>query len=460
MYPVAIDLLSNDDTGAGLQSVRLDTVPPADQGTLTYTDANGTVVQIAPASPPTLTPAQAATLSFTPAPGFVGNTTPLAYTLFDTNGASDSARASIQVNGIPDLADDSFATPSDTAIAPDILANDIDFGDGIATVTVNALPDAAQGVLSYETIPGDAATRTALTAGQALTADQADSLLFTPTAGFFGIVDPVTYTVTDTDGDTDTATLSGSVATLVDATDDSYQTNPALVIPEGTDAPLGLIANDSFNDPATAVTFSGLPDATQGVLTYTDANGTLLTLDPAVPATLTPAEAATLSFAPAEGVAGPITPFTYTLTASDGGTDSASVELFVDLLPEAVDDAFVVEEGANADLSTLISGPIGADDQGDGPATVTLTSLPDPAQGLLTYVNASGVTVQLDAADLGTAAAVLDAQALATLTFVPEDAAGTPTDFSGQVDPIGYTLTDAGWRHLQRGGPHHRGPRP
>lgn len=50
--------------------VRLDTVPPADQGTLTYTDANGTVVQIAPASPPTLTPAQAATLSFTPAPGF------------------------------------------------------------------------------------------------------------------------------------------------------------------------------------------------------------------------------------------------------------------------------------------------------------------------------------------------------------------------------------------------------
>lgn len=266
--------------------------------------------------------------------------------------------------------------------------------------------------------------------------------------------------MTDTDGDTDTATLSGSVATLVDATDDSYQTNPALVIPEGTDAPLGLIANDSFNDPATAVTFSGLPDATQGVLTYTDANGTLLTLDPAVPATLTPAEAATLSFAPAEGVAGPITPFTYTLTASDGGTDSASVELFVDLLPEAVDDAFVVEEGANADLSTLISGPIGADDQGDGPATVTLTSLPDPAQGLLTYVNASGVTVQLDAADLGTAAAVLDAQALATLTFVPEDAAGTPTDFSGQVDPIGYTLTDAGWRHLQRGGPHHRGPRP
>ncbi|MEL6600810.1 MAG: cadherin-like domain-containing protein, partial [Pseudomonadota bacterium] len=434
--PVALDLTSNDDTGAGLDRIRLDTVPPATEGTLTYTDAAGTLQTVDPASPPTLTPAEAASLVFTPAPDFSGTATPIGYTLFDTNGAADSSQAVITVNGVPDLTDDIFSTPSDTSIDLDILANDVDFGDGIDTVTLDALPPAAEGVLTYETVPGDASTRTDAVAGTPLTAAQADTLAFDPDPAFFGAVTPVTYTVTDTTGDSATATLSGSVAADVNAATDSYLTDPDLVITEGTTQPLGLLANDRFNDPDSTVTLAGLPPASEGTLTYTDAAGTVIAIDPAAPPVLPPGEAATLAFTPADGFGGAVTPFTYTITAPDGTTDSAAVELFVDLLPEARPDSFAIEEGGTADLSTLISGGTEEDDRGDGPVTLAITA-PPAAQGTLSYETVPGdASTRTDIPAGATEAGLTEAQA-ATLAF-----AATP-EFAGPVDPIAYTITDA-----------------
>ena len=83
--PVLLDPLANDDLGEGAQSLTVNNVPdPATEGELTYLDAAGNPVVVAPGD--VLTPEQAATLTFVPVEDFNGPVPPINYTVTDVNG--------------------------------------------------------------------------------------------------------------------------------------------------------------------------------------------------------------------------------------------------------------------------------------------------------------------------------------------------------------------------------------
>ena len=277
--------------------------------------AAGTVIAIDPAAPPVLTPGEAATLAFTPADGFGGAVTPFTYTITAPDGTTDSAAVELFVDLLPEARPDSFAIEEGgTADLSTLISGgteEDDRGDGPVTLAITA-PPAAQGTLSYETVPGDASTRTDIPAGATeagLTEAQAATLAFAATPEFAGPVDPIAYTITDADGDSSATTVSITVDPAPDATSE------AVTVPEDAPTPIDIFANET--DPGSglaAVTFTGIPDpVTVGTLTVLD--------DPTDPASarplvegdvLTPQQAATLTFVPVANFDGAVPPVSYT----------------------------------------------------------------------------------------------------------------------------------------------------
>ena len=119
---------------------------PLLEGTLTYLDAAGNPVVVAAGD--VLTPEQAATLTFVPVADFSGTVPPINYTVTDINGETSDADILIEITPTPDAVDDSFVTNEDTPVSVNPLTND-DGGAGIASITVDAIPDPAEGVLTY-----------------------------------------------------------------------------------------------------------------------------------------------------------------------------------------------------------------------------------------------------------------------------------------------------------------------
>ena len=231
--PVNVSPLGNDDDGAGIASVTVDTIPPASEGALTYTDDMG-VLQTVMAGD-VLSPTEAATLEFTPAPDFNGTVTPIDYTLTDINGATSEADILIDVTPTPDAVDDVFTTNEDTPVLLNPLAND-DLGAGAESLTVNNVPDpGVEGILTYLDAAGNPVT---VMAGDVLTPEQAATLTFVPVMDFNGTVPPINYTMTDVNGETSDADIFIEITPTPDAVDDSFVTN------EDTPVSVNPIAND------------------------------------------------------------------------------------------------------------------------------------------------------------------------------------------------------------------------
>ena len=125
--------LANDDDGAGVASVTVDTIPDPAEGVLTYIDDAGVLQTVMPGD--VLSPTEAASLLFTPAEDFNGPITLIEYTLTDINGATSDAQIGVDVTPTPDAVDDALVTNEDTPVAFDPLAND-DVGAGAASVTI------------------------------------------------------------------------------------------------------------------------------------------------------------------------------------------------------------------------------------------------------------------------------------------------------------------------------------
>ena len=95
-----------------------------------------------------LTSEQAARLTFVPVMDFNGTVPPINYTVTDVNGETSDADIFIEITPTPDAVDDSFVTNEDTPVSVNPLANDDD-GAGVASVTVDTIPDPVEGVLTY-----------------------------------------------------------------------------------------------------------------------------------------------------------------------------------------------------------------------------------------------------------------------------------------------------------------------
>ena len=413
--PVSVNPLTNDDDGAGVASVTVDTIPDPAEGVLTYIDdATGLPVAVAPGD--VLSPLEAASLEFTPEEDFNGPVTPIEYTLTDINGEESPAMIDITVTPTPDAMDDVFFTDEDTPVAVNPLTNDDD-GAGIDSVTVDTIPDPAEGVLTY--INDATGLPVAVIPGDVLSPLEAASLEFTPTPDFNGPVTPIEYTLTDINGEGSPAMIDISVGPTPDAVDDAFVTN------EDTPVLLNPLSNDDLGAGAQSVTVNNVPDpATQGVLTYTDAAGNVVTVMPGD--VLTPEEAATLTFDPVMDFNGPVPPIGYTVEDINGNTSDAEINIEVTPTPDAVDDSFVTNEDTPVSVNPLTN-----DDDGAGIASVTVDTIPDPAEGVLTYIDdATGLPVAVAPGD------VLSPEEAASLEFTPEP------DFNGPVTPIEYTLTD------------------
>jgi Ca2+-binding RTX toxin-like protein len=245
------------------------------------------------------------TLSYTPDADYSGTDT-ITYTVTDTAGATASATVAVEVT---DVADTPVANPDtadvdeDDSVTIDVLANDTD-------------PDTP--VEELEVIDATAPN------GEVEINDDG-TLEYTPDPDFNG-TDVITYTVTDPDGNTATGTATVEVAPVNDAPvaeDDTASTD------EGETVTIDVLANDSDVEDGNDLDVTSA-SASNGDVTINDDG--------------------TLDYTPDAGFSGPDS-ITYTVTDSDGATDTALVSVTVnevtggDGVVDGDDDGEVMDPG-------------------------------------------------------------------------------------------------------------------
>ena len=232
------------------------------------------------------------TITFTPAAGFAGNAT-FTYRITDGDGQTGDALVTVFVDDLPVAGDLSSVTPKGIAVAVDLL-------------------DAASG-LGNSPLQGSIVTGP----GNGTATIEGTSLTYTPNQGFVGD-DVVQFSIIDSDGDGSNATLSVRVSDHPAAADDV-----GLQTLGGQALSVDVLANDTglFDAPLTVAVVG---DVTGGVATVAADN--------------------TILFEPAFDFFGTVS-FTYSVTDSDGDSDEATVNLFVDDLPVAGDLSSVTPRG-------------------------------------------------------------------------------------------------------------------
>ncbi|HHP7243065.1 MAG TPA: tandem-95 repeat protein, partial [Elainellaceae cyanobacterium] len=313
----------------------------------------------------------------------------------DGAGAQSSTpvTSTITVNALPDPIDDSFTTDEDVSVSNTVA--DVDPGDGLATYAV----------------------KTGTTKG-ALNFNSDGSFTYIPNIDFHG-TDSFTYEVTDANSDTGTAIATITINSVVDAINDSAATK------EDTPIDISVLANDTFGAGRVVTNIS------QGT------NGSVV-INPD----------GTVKYAPNADFFGTDS-FTYTVTTSAGDTESATVTVTVDAVPDAVDDAFTIDE------DTTLNGSVADIDSGDGVANYAVKTA--PIQGTLTF-NPDGSFSYVPNADFnGTDSftyTVTDAngdidEAIATITVnavadILDDAETTDEDTPIDIDVLGNDTFDPG----------------
>ncbi|WP_420230616.1 tandem-95 repeat protein [Psychrobacter sp. ER1] len=399
---VSVPLIGADIDGT-VVSVTVLQVPPANQGVLSYED-NGQTVELTPGT--VLTADQITSVMFTPAPNFNGRVSNIQFSTTDDDGAI-SAPATVEitvndVNDAPVATDGAISTPEGTAIAVPLIASDID--GVVASITITTLPDPAQGVLSYTNAAGDSVP---VVAGTPLSAAEAATVLFTPTENFNGAVEAIDFIATDDDGlDSASATVTVNVT---DVNTPPTADDQSLTTDEDTAVSVPLIGAD-IDGTVVSVTVLQVPPANQGVLSYTRAGGQVVEITPNT--TLSAAEAETVTFTPAPDFNGAVSDIQFSTTDDDGAISApATVEITVN----DVNDAPVATDGAISTAEgTAIAVPLIASDIDGVVASITITTLPDPAQGVLSYTNAAGDSVPV------VAGTPLSAAEAATVRFAPQ----------------------------------------
>ena len=326
---------------------------------------------------------------YTPNADFNG-TDSFTYTV-TSGGITETATVNVTVGAVGDAVDDAATTTEDTSVNVTVLANDT-FEDPARSIT--AVGVASHGVA---TIDGTA-------------------VVYTPNADFNG-ADSFTYTVTS-GGITETATVNVTVGAVADAVDDAATTN------EDTPVNVTVLANDTFEDPARSITAVGA--ASHGVATI---DGTAVVYTP------------NADFNGADS-------FTYTVT-SGGITETATVNVTVGAVADAVDDTATTTEDTSVNVTVLANDTfedparsitaVGAASHGvatiDGTAVVYTPNADFNGTDTFTYTVTSGgitetatvsVTVGAVADAVDDAATTTEDTAVNVLVLDNDDFQGTP----------------------------------
>ncbi|MFT4300011.1 MAG: hypothetical protein QM597_10290, partial [Aeromicrobium sp.] len=384
---VTVDVLANDTgTGTTLDATTVGLIDPAD----------GTAKQSVTTDEGTWTvDATTGEVTFTPAEGFVGETTPLAYVVTDTDGATYTADIVVDVWGAA-TADEALLFPDETDVTVDVLAND-NFGGRTADPTSVLLVDPDTGDLVTEVVISGVGTWTVDTTTGEVT--------FTRETGYTGTPPAVSYVVEASDG-TDTATYTAEVTVkaLGEATDDTATLEP------GSDSvTVDVLANDTGTGTTLDATTVELVDPADGTAkqSVTTDEGTW-TVD---------ATTGEVTFTPADGFVGETTPLSYLVTGADGTTYTA--DIVVEVVGSVTPDSVTL----TPDESSVTFHP-GDNDSVDG-VTLDPTSvrLVDPDTGeLVDELVVDGVGTWTVDTDTG------------EVTFTPEDG------FVGETPSVSYVI--------------------
>ena len=378
------------------------------------------------------------------------------YTATDNGGAvSAPATVTITVTGANDAptgADATYTIAEDGSRAfasADFGFSDIDVGDTLAAVRIDSLP--AAGTLTLNGTP--------VTAAQVIAAADLANLVFTPLADASGApYAAFTFSVQDNGG-------------LFDAAPNTITFN---VTPEN-DPPLAVVTPASGDeDTPIAVSLTGTDiDGTIASVRVTvlPANGTLFLADGITPvvanASLTPAQAASLIFAPAANFNGSVN-VTFTVTDNSGATSAPAVTPIT--VAPVVDPAISIDDVSVNEAAGTITFTVTLDQ----PTTATVsvnyatangsaTSPTDYAAGSGTLSFAPGVTTQTvtlnisdDAVFEGNEtfnvllsgavnATIADVNGLATITDndMPTIAVSSPTVGEGGLAVFTVSLSNA-----------------
>jgi uncharacterized repeat protein (TIGR01451 family)/fimbrial isopeptide formation D2 family protein len=371
--PVTFAVSSNDQGGVDPVSIDLDPATPGRQDSLSVPNQG------------TLTANPDGTVTFVPVSGFSGPVSTVPYTI-KTPGGLESAPANLNINVTPLAANDAISTPANQSVDIPALSND----KGAIDPSSIDLDPSTPGLQTSRTVPEGIFT---------LNPDH--TVKFVPTPGFTGAVTPITYAVNDTSAQTTTATIAVSV---------------------GVAAPPSAQADPATTTAGAPVTFKPLLNDTPG--TY-PIDPTKVDLDPSTPAidssytvpgqgTFAADSSGNVTFTPAPGFSGPVTPTPYTVADQYNNT-SVPVNLNVTVTPKATNDS------ASTPAGTSVTVPVSSNDLGKlDPTSIDL----DPST--------PGLQTTLTVAGQGTFLANPDG----TVKFTPANG------FSGPVAPIPYTVAD------------------
>ena len=290
-------------------------------------------------------------LTYTPDANFNGSDS-FNYTINDGNGNTDTASVAITVNAVNDnpvAADDASVTNQDTAVLINVISNDSDVdGDSLTVDSVNqpangAVVDNGDGTVTY-----------------------------TPSAGFFG-VDSFSYTASDGDL-TDSANVSVTVNEVVED-DPPVANNDNATVNEDSQVSVPVLDNDDdVNGDTLAIDSFG--QASNGTVTQ---NNDILIYTPDA------------NFNGTDS-------FNYTINDGNGNTDTATVFVTINAVndnPIANNDAGSTDQDVPV-IVDLVSND--SDIDGD---TLTIDSVTQPANGLVTDNGDGTITYAPDAGFFG-----------------------------------------------------------
>ena len=353
-----------------------------------------------------LSPAQMNTLQVDPSSGYSGD---FAFNYLATDNNSNVSNLSTYVipivgfaslgGNLPPVVTNIISQNINNSLGatpiPNLMGTDPDGNVAFYTIGSTVPNSLTEGTLSYCTTPPSTGCGTAVIAGQTLTPTQAATLSFDPVSSFIGAAS-FTYTATDDNG---TPLTSASATYQIPVVNVRPVANPDRVAPIAntltTPTRLSPLTGSDYDGTVVAYTITSMPASTDGTLQYCASGSlpgcTLSTISAgSIPLTLTPTQAATLSFIPNSGFTGD---YIFNFTAVDNnGLISLPAQFIIpviayDLTPgePPLAYSFNAPKMSSAASATMLSGALTGTDPDGTIAFYTLTSITPANEGALTY---------------------------------------------------------------------------
>ncbi|MFI4849994.1 MAG: Ig-like domain-containing protein [Gimesia chilikensis] len=358
------------------------------------------------------------------------------YDVTDSNGGTIQLVASITITGVNDApvaAPDAFGTNEDTILSGGNVLDDNGSGadsdiDASNTISVTGISDGGG--------TGSVGNAFTLVSGAVVTLQSDGTFTYDPNDSFEDlavdetVTDSFTYTLSDgtaTDTATVTITITGVNDPPVAAADEFSTTQDFALTGEN-------LFDDNSNGEDTDVDFSDVLTVIgigQGANTGTVGSGFTL----ASGAVVTVLADGTFDYDPngafdyLGATESASDTFTYIISDGNGGTDSATVTVFVygqNDPPEAVDDAFTTDEDSSLNFDVRVDNGSGADSDPDTNDVLFVTEVDGSEEAVITTSKGATVTVEENG----------------TFTYDPNGAFEYLADGESTTDTFTYTISD------------------